>query len=422
MRKAAPPVLLTFILLAAAAVILGLYNVRKRVSHRPNSFSTSFVGHRATIELLRRSNFDVQINQRVDPGINGTETEVGLAVLCPRIKNFGKQVMRRISGRGIPPEEQYSWERLQDKFQHQLIVLPKWIPKNNKKQPNWITEKNLMPANHVSAYLKEGAPETIKRPSSSKGSRTVRFDRDKQFKIYTHGLQVFPEDPDFEVVASVEGKPVAVRDRNHSSRIWVSDPDTFSNQFLGNEDNAPFVYEIFSTAFPNGRVFVDEVHHGFIVNHTIGEIVFTFPGVILTGDILLLIGLFYWALYNKWGGRKKVVAEERSRIQQAENAGELAHRHGDHQKAVMLYLQNVLDYIRESLNISRGNSLDEIEAYFERLKSPLTNRIRELRSDIRMVEERQPSKEQLVQIARRANRLMKEVRNETGQKAPHKPS
>lgn len=384
-----------FLGLAVLGLLVALFT-GGTVPYQSSSLSRSLVGHRAVVELLRKNGFQITINRHEQPRRDGEE---GLAVFAP-----------------TPDEDKpvdSSWRRLTDRFRPQLVVLPKWMGQRHPRKKHWILIEGRYDASKIDSVLPDGdawdvgyEPVSGEEGQEDEGeTHTVRSDRTgASYSVRTRGLQFFKNEDAGTVLWRVDDRPVVMRDRR-TDRVWVSDPDLVSNMYLGRANNAGFAISLFQEVFPQQTFIVDEQFRGFDIQESLLELLFTFPGLILTLNVTFLMLCFYWWLHRSWSGRRKANEEERSRLEQADAMGRLTHAHGDHAHAGRLYVSNLQTRIAETISLSQDADWKGIVERLDSLRPDLADQLRALKEDLGRLKEPEPDEQTIVRIARQVNHI-----------------
>lgn len=370
------------------------------VPYKTSSLSRSLIGHRAVVELLRRNEFRVTINKHDRPK---REEGEGLAVFAPSPEEIGV---------GEP-----SWRRLTDQFTPQLVVLPKWKGKRHPRKKHWVYIYGRYEPSQVKQVLPEGEEWAVGFQSGSgdetekKGeTRTIRSESGQTFAVRTRGIQYFQNEEAGTVLWRSDDGPVVIRDPD-TGRVWVSDPDFVSNMFLSNANNAGFAVSLFREVFPRRRLIVDERFRGFDVQESMLELLFTFPGLILTLSVSFLILCFYWWLHCSWSGRRRDEKQERSRLEQADAMGRLTHAHGDHAHAARLYVSNFRTRIAEAISLPRDADWGRIKERLDSLRPALADQLRAISSGLDQLNGPDPGHRTIIEVARKINHVYEQLRH-----------
>lgn len=81
---------------------------------------------------------------------------------------------------------------------------------------------------------------------------------------------------------------------NGAPLLIVSDPDVIANHAIGNASNAAFAMRAVGALYRGGDVVVDERLHGHVDVASISRRAFDYPTVLVTFQLLLLVGLLAW--------------------------------------------------------------------------------------------------------------------------------
>lgn len=398
--------------LAGAGMIWSLL-ARGHRSYRANAYSKSLVGHQAMVRFLQERGMEVSVNDFLPFPGSYSEERTGVAVMSPD-PSF-------LSG------ESRHWSRLNDTFYRVMIVLPKWsYSPRPRKNPDWISDKSLLDRSILNKQLgrRRSIPK-VRRLNDEKNVSAEISGVQETYSVCTDGLQVFPKSSK-GVLVRFDSHPIAIWEGNDPERLWVSDPDVFSNGKLGNCENAAFVEAIFSRLFKENPVVVDEIHHGFRRRGDLLGLLFTFPGIVLSVNVMFLIICFYWAYWNRWdlaeeqtssGESYQEDERRRSRLAQAKSIGQLTYSHGDHRQALKQYLENIFREISEVLG--GGDSTDpmEIQALISKWRPELKSSFSDVIQPYRKLINDEALDQNYIDIARHAKRILKEVQDEFRQGA-----
>jgi len=400
-----------FLLLAVLGVVISLYQSGQKVPYRSSSKSYSMIGHHALMELLRKNDFRVLINERRQPE---PEKDEKLLVFAP-------QPGETEGGNGS--RSPTSWRRLSGTFDREMIVLPKWTGSRHPENERWMWAPEFYPESLVEDLLPDATGWDVTRfkevsdgdPESSGRAHTIRSTvTGNEWTIHAASLQSFASDVPADVLWRVGDRPIVVR-QSSPDRIWVSDPDLMNNQFLSKDQNAAFSLHLLKRIFPERRLLVDEYHRGFRVHESLMSMIFTFPGLVLTLNLSFLILCFYWSLHNRWSERRTEVHEQRSRVEQAETVGRLTNVHGDHRRATTLYVSSVRSAVARTLHLPASADWERIAERLDRIRPQVAERIRDVRPQIQQLNDQSAPEVRLLSVARQVNRIINQVQHEIGQ-------
>ena len=253
-----------------------------------DSYSSSGVGHKALISLLRERGIPVVINR------DYLAREVGrddlLLVLEPRIQ-FGesKQLSLLLDGK-----------------RRVLLSLPKWFGVPSMSNPNWIFEARPMKHGDVQRvanfFFEE--PRLVRSPKDSEWSEEFAFDPKPSIEA-PQLLSGTSMDALIKVKRGVligtltDGKEPF---DEIESLVVISDPDLFNNHGLHRGGNARVILELIEWLLPEGgTLYVDESLHGFAEQTSIADFILRPPylGVVLIA--LMALGLVIWTVSVPFG-------------------------------------------------------------------------------------------------------------------------
>jgi hypothetical protein len=246
----------------------------------PNAFSTSAIGHRAFIELLRRLDVPVLANRRAEVDRGGDRSLVVVAE---------------------PPNPAQLEEALKraDTNEPVLLVLPKWRGLPNLADPQWLAEVRLLPESSVQPFAQALTSDaTIVRPSSVSGWRGRFADR-------------VPELTSPQLVKSARLTPLIATEqgillgewRGGGRRVWIlSDPDIIANHGLWRGNNPHIAVAVVNALRTHdGAVVFDELVHGFRVKESLWRLILEPPFVLATLMLIVTMGLLVWSAAIRFG-------------------------------------------------------------------------------------------------------------------------
>lgn len=250
-----------------------------------DAFSRSALGHRAFVELLRRSGTPVLVS-RYDSASRAIPSGV-LVLAEPRIED--KDSAR---GRRLTEMLEQSW--------HTLVVLPKWDGVEDPARPGWIREAKAIPLRSVAQVLSAARvpARVIRKPRSGaercEGLPSAVTLREPQL--------LEPTTDAVRPLVSCDGGVLLGYAEIDTGMVYVlSDPDLIANHGLaaGNEQAAR---EIVGIVGGRGQALVfDEVLHGHERIPALWRELFTFP--LLPGVVqgLLALAMLCFAGLGRFG-------------------------------------------------------------------------------------------------------------------------
>jgi len=282
----------TWLLAAIAAGSLGIGSLiavfadeaRPARSPAPDAFSTSALGHKAFVELLRAEGFQVLVNRRRE----ARAPNAAWVFAEPRV-----------------------WEsrRLTDGFRalladapRALLVLPKRQASPLEGRPDWTGPTSLLDTGRVEQVLAEAdlAGAVVRLAS---GGEAWAFD-------------TFPAAPELEDVQLVSSDWLAPLiacdagvllgrlpgDGDGPGTLVLTDPDLIATHGLVRGRNAELAVEIARRLAPPGTPLVlDATVHGYSIQPSLWKSLLTFPLALASLHAALAAALFLWTAMGRFG-------------------------------------------------------------------------------------------------------------------------
>ena len=245
-----------------------------------NAFSTSAIGHRAFVDVLRGLDFPVTVSRFETAEKLNRDTLVIVAE--PRIGDANETLIADLLAADTV-----------------LYVLPKWRGSRHPLHTNWIESADLLSTDLVSRALAATAEEAaIVRPPGPVRWTANRFGADPVLDA----PQLMTAPGLVPVVASDAGMLVGMMSRDGHKLMVLSDPDLLSNHGIGKGGNAALAVALVDALVADGgTVVVDETHHGFVRNPNLMRALFQPPYVIVSIQIGLAILLLLWTATARFG-------------------------------------------------------------------------------------------------------------------------
>ncbi len=183
-----------------------------------------------------------------------------------------------------------------------LFVLPKWTGAANERKPEWLklaSEQNLQTAQRALRLV--AARGEVVRESGQVTWAINRFA--PHAPNVASPVQLVRGDRLLPLIAAEQGLLLG-EIRNANRRIWVlADPDVISNHGLARPGNAELAVQIIARLRgPAGAVVFDETVHGFVAGPANPFLLlFRFPFVVATAQVLLAVALLLWASMARFG-------------------------------------------------------------------------------------------------------------------------
>ncbi|MBW8873991.1 MAG: hypothetical protein JF614_03440 [Acidobacteria bacterium] len=285
------------------AIFLLLLAFGRDLEGRPapgaDTFSRSALGYRGVAELLRA--LGLGATSRQASAGSGVGPDHPLVVAEPDPRRGGSS-----------PRLETLWQEARDRQAPLVVVLPKWIPSEPRKdKPEWLEKVELMPSWQVHWVLQglkdPDLPVTARRLRSARGCQASWHNGDAplalQLDVETPVQLLLPIEG-LEPVIQCDGGLLVARRPARSGRpqvVVIADPDLLNNQGLGRGENAAAVYQLFARELAAQGVVFDETVHGF--NRTPGLLAeaLRFPMVLAVLQGLVLLGVVLWAGMGRFG-------------------------------------------------------------------------------------------------------------------------
>ena len=323
------------IVLAVLWIVLGVFDEPSKPDNWTNSYSTGPGGHHALVELLKENHYDVERSstQFRSPDSEFYEPYDGkvLALIEPRpahVENHLSEFENFFEGQFGTPNV--------------ILVLPKrYYHRINREEAGDIVLEEerfaLSEVQRVLDALSFGGEFTLRREEQpteiigAGGEYSTLLEDDESTLQYFEATSFFDTDR-FEIILKTpDGKPLAIatsQDGGEGQTIVVSDPDIFTNRFLGKGEAANLAISVFDYLGQIG-VSIDESMHGFTSQANIEYLAATPPGLWATTSLFLLLLIFGWREATVLRPRHEREESRRSRAYAIEGVARLMSRAKD---------------------------------------------------------------------------------------------
>jgi len=365
--------LVTFLLGLVLAAFAG--DIYGDISADHSSSSRSLVGHRALIELLRRTGVTVIVSR--NPGRTTCRPHFPLLLLEP-------VPCADAPGSADAPDSEEdpsaSLERMlavaRDAATPVVLALPKRAIVPSLRKRGWIQSERLLRdggEEQLPKAVREAAGEEadrVRRPGALSGLRA------ESLGMETPRVEI--EDPQVLAPAIVREPLLRCREgvligRVTSSRdpapvYVVSDPDLFNNRGLGRGDHAALIHGLITKVLHAEGVVVDESLHGFTSGGSFLTRALSFPMVLIVLHGLLAAALLAWSASLRFGKALSPPPElPPGKALLLENTGKLLLAAGDHRTALRRYLRVSMAEVAERFFLSEGTSKHDLLAQMKSL-------------------------------------------------------
>ncbi len=288
----------------------------------PTSYSSSALGHKAFLQILRRLEIPVIVSRFK----SGEKAGPGSLLLLLEPMG-GKTPDNLVGGFGNLP--------------HGLLVLPKWLGRADPEKPSWIRKMDPVAPQEIAPILKE----------AQIGGKVERHAGTFTLELPDLGGTIALTDPqvitgsNLKPVVTLQGGVLIGEMRNGSGRQWIlADPDLLSNHGIDEADNAVVAVALIDRLRPSGGVVIfDETIHGFEQPPNLFKAALRLPFAVVTLAAAVAVLLAIWAGMLRFGrpqadGR----ALQPGKVTLIRTAADLLHQAGRRSGAVELVLARYL--------------------------------------------------------------------------------
>jgi len=366
-------------ILGGASLLAGLIaagiggELKGQGSAGPDSFSSSALGHRAFVELLRRLDVPVVISR--GRSARRSADEAVLLIAEPHL--------------GGTDEGARELGSLLSETDRTLVVLPRWTGTEDPDRPGWIARAAPIGGDRVSAVFEALGIEALAVRASAP---PARWDHPS----FTCGPALeAPQLVDSGELTAWIGCDEGVllgelppRDPESGSRcLLLSDPGLLSNAGLGEGRNAAMMLEILHFLAPEGApVVIDETLHGFAIARGLLAELLRFPLVLALAHAGLAAALLLWAGMRRFGAPQPLPSALRAgKRTLIDNTAELLLLGGHGESVLQRYLSTNLRRVADALHLPPEldvqRRLEALEGLSRRMKASI--RPRDLVSAVR---------------------------------------
>ncbi|HWP26340.1 MAG TPA: DUF4350 domain-containing protein [Xanthobacteraceae bacterium] len=249
----------------------------------PSTYSRSAIGYAGLADILQRLHIPV-VKSRGNSAVQ-TGPEGVLVIAEPNATAQADAAVRALL-----------------KADTILFVLPKWTGARSDQKPTWLHQASELSAQSAQRALRfVAARGELVRESGPVIWTVNRFG--PRAPNVVAPVQLIRGDRLNPLIAAEQGMLLA-EIQGLNRRIWIlADPDIIANHGLARPGNAELAVEIITRLRgPGGAVIFDETIHGFItgpVNPFL--LLFRFPFVVATAQVLLAVALLLWASMARFG-------------------------------------------------------------------------------------------------------------------------
>jgi hypothetical protein len=315
----------------------------------PSTFSRSAIGHEGIADVLQQLSIPV-VKSRAD----------SLDKLSP-----GSVL---VIAEPIHSAQVESMVRALLKAKTILLVLPKWLGTPGAQKPGWLAKVGEGPLGNAEWALNLVAPRgEVARERGSVTWTTNALQIDPSLDTPT---QLVRGDRLRPIIGGMDGMLLGeISDRDH--KIWVlADPDVIANHGIANGNNAALAVAIIRRlASGDGGVVFDETVHGLLVRTASPFVLlFRFPFVVATAQVLIAAALLLWATLGRFGAPQIVPPPlSAGREGLLQNMAKLVEFTGHQDVMVRRYVQETVRDVASQLHAPRELSGNGLIAWLQRV-------------------------------------------------------
>ncbi|MFT3696169.1 MAG: DUF4350 domain-containing protein [Kofleriaceae bacterium] len=270
----------------AVTVVLTVMGPGEKYSIGSDGYSVSAIGHKALVEMLEKLDVPVVLSRND----SSTKAKNGLLVIAePKIYDKEADRLKALIDSGP---------------KNVLLVLPKWWGYADT-EGRWVGNVELQPLADVDEVLKAvgvtNDDPVSRTPASTLWKTTEGFPLPK-IKIEAQGIQNELVEP---VIHDGARSVLARLESSGAHTIWVlADPDIINNAGLRQKENAQLAIALIDKLRDGGPVVFDETIHGHQQTPSLLHVLFEFPLVIATMQVLICALLVLWAAMVRFGPKR----------------------------------------------------------------------------------------------------------------------
>jgi len=271
----------------AVTVILTVMGPGAKYSAGSDGYSVSAIGHKGLVELLQKLDVPVVLS-RNDSAVKAKN---GLLVIAePKIEDKETERLKAL---------------ISSAPHNVLVVLPKWYG-YALDDGRWVDAVDLQPLADVQAVL-----GTLGLTGEGTVSRTIIspiWNTSHELVLPKPRIKLQAQAVSNELVEPVidDGQRALLSHFEHEGKtIWLlADPDVINNAGLAQKDNAQLAVALIDKLREGGPVVFDETVHGHAQTPSLLHVLFEFPLVLATMQVLICALLILWAAMVRFGPKR----------------------------------------------------------------------------------------------------------------------
>jgi hypothetical protein len=259
----------------------------EKYSAGSDGYSVSAIGHKGLVELLQKLDMPVVLS-RNDSAVKAKN---GVLVIAePKIADKETERLKAL---------------IASAPHNVLVVLPKWYGYADD-EGRWVGAVDLQPLDEVEAVLTAigltGDNPVSRTPTSPLWSPS------KELVLPRPKIKLQAQAVSDELVEPVidDGHRALLSHFEHEGKeIWLlADPDVINNAGLRSPENAQLAVTLIDKLREGGPVVFDETVHGHAQTPSLVHVLFEFPLVLATMQVLICALLVLWAAMVRFGPKR----------------------------------------------------------------------------------------------------------------------
>jgi hypothetical protein len=315
----------------------------------PSTYSRSAIGHAGIADVLQR--LGVSVTKSRDNSADKLGKDGVLVLAEPRPTAVSEPALRALlDARAV------------------LLVLPKWTGRASEKKPGWLATAEEKPPSQAQLVLNlvAGGGEVVREPQVPVWTTNLLAGRQPQLE---KPVQLVRSGALRPIVGAPAG--ILVGELIQRRSVWVlADPDVIANHGIAQSDNAALAVAIINRLRGrNGPVVFDETIHGFVAQPANPlALLFEFPFVVATFQIVAALALLLWATMARFGAPQSAPPPlSAGRQGLLQNVAQLITFAGHGQVMVRRYVQETVRETARQLHAPRGLSGQGLAAWLTRV-------------------------------------------------------
>ena len=333
-------------------VILTMMGPSAKYSAGSDGYSTSAIGHKGLVELLQKLDMPVVLS-RNDSAVKAKN---GVLVIAePKIADKENERLKAL---------------IASAPHNVLVILPKWYGYADD-EGRWVGAVDLQPLNDVEAVL-TAIGVTGENPIS-RTPVSPMWAPSKELVLPRPKIKLQAQAISNELVEPVidDGQRALLSHYEHEGKeIWLlADPDIINNAGLRSAENAQLAVTLIDKLREGGPVVFDETVHGHAQTPSLVHVLFEFPLVLATMQVLICALLVLWAAMVRFGPKRAPpppLAPGKDFL--IANTAALLRFGGHDHDALERYLTSNIQIVRHALHAPDSLGPSALAEWFERVR------------------------------------------------------